>query len=418
MKILLLGLNYAPEIIGTGPYTTGLAEALAERGHEVQAVVGQPYYPQWRPRPGHRGWRREDAGGVRICRVPHFIPHRPSGAMRLIHQLSFALAAAPILLGEALFWRPDRVIAIAPSLMAAPLALLAARLSGANSWLHLQDFEFEAALATGLVSNNRLIANLLGGAEEKILRSFDRVSTISPAMCRRLAEKGVARERIAEHRNWGDLAHVTPLVRPSALRQKWNIATPHVALYSGALGRKQGLDLVLDAARALAHRGDITFVISGNGPYRAELEATASDLGNIRFFDLQPREHLGELLGLATVHLLPQIAGAADLVLPSKLANMLASGRPVVATAARGTGIFDEIEGCGLAVEPGDAMALAAAIERLSDDPALAQKLGQAARQRAERRWHRETILAHFVRAIEAAGQSRDPALAAESLRP
>lgn len=339
MKILLLGLNYAPELIGTGPYTAGLVQALAERGHEVRAVVGQPYYPEWRPRPGYRGWSREDLGRVRICRVPHFIPARPSGAMRLLHQFGFALAAAPILLSEAMFWRPDRVIAIAPSLMAAPLALLAARLCGASAWLHLQDFEFEAAVATGLVSKNRSIAKLLGAAERWILRGFDRVSTISPAMCRRLAEKGVLRERVAEHRNWGDLAEVSPLARPSLFRQKFGITTPHVALYSGALGRKQGLDLVIKAARCLAQRDDITFVICGNGPYRAELEAMAAGLRNVRFFDLQPREQLGELLGLATVHLLPQIAGAADLVLPSKLANMLASGRPVIATVAKGTGI-------------------------------------------------------------------------------
>lgn len=417
MKILLLGLNYAPELIGTGPYTAGLVQALAERGHEVRAVVGQPYYPEWRPRPGHRGWSREDLGSVRICRVPHFIPARPSGAMRLLHQFSFALAAAPILLSEAMFWRPDRVIAIAPSLMAAPLALLAARLCGASAWLHLQDFEFEAAVATGLVSKNRGIAKLLGAVERWILRGFGRVSTISPAMCRRLAEKGVLRERVAEHRNWGDLAEVSPLARPSLFRQKFGITTTHVALYSGALGRKQGLDLIIKAARCLTHRDDITFVICGNGPYRAELEAMAAGLHNVRFFDLQPREQLGELLGLATVHLLPQIAGAADLVLPSKLANMLASGRPVIATVTKGTGIFDEIEGCGLAVEPGDAVALGAAIERLCDDPALSRGLGEAARRRAERRWHRETILGHFASAIEAPSKSPDRAPAAESLR-
>jgi colanic acid biosynthesis glycosyl transferase WcaI len=418
MKILLLGLNYAPELIGTGPYTAGLVEALAGRGHEVRAVVGQPYYPEWRSRPGHRGWSREDLGHVRIFRVPHFIPSRPSGAMRLLHQASFAFAAIPVLLKEALFWRPDRVIAIAPSLLAAPLALLAARLSGATSWLHVQDFEFEAALATGLVSNNRVVAKLCGGVERAILRGFDRVSTISPAMCRRLLEKGVSRERVAEHRNWGDLVEITPLAQPSVFRQKFEITTPHVALYSGALGRKQGLDLVIEAARSLVHRGDLTFAICGNGPYRAELAAMAKDLGNVRFFDLQPREHLGELLGLATVHLLPQIAGAADLVLPSKLSNMLASGRPVIATAAKGTGIFDEIEGCGLAVKPGDAAALGAAIERLCDDPALAHNLAKAARQRAERRWHRETTLAHFAGAIEAAGKNRGRLPAAESLGP
>lgn len=403
MKILLLGLNYAPELIGTGPYTAGLVEALSAGGHEVRAIVGQPYYPEWRPRPGHRGWSVEARGKTRIHRVPHFIPSRPTGASRLLHQASFALTATPLVLRHAIGWRPDKVIAIAPSLMAAPLALLGAKLSGAKTWLHVQDFEFEAAMATGLVSDNRRLAKLLGGVEKQILRRFDTVSTISPAMCRRLIEKGIDPDKVAEHRNWGDIGQMAPLAGPSSFRRQWNITTPHVALYSGALGHKQGLDLLIASARRLVERDDITFVICGQGPYRAELEAMAAGLGNIRFFDLQPQKDLGELLGLATVHLLPQIAGAADLVLPSKLANMLASGRPIIATAASGTGIFDEIEGCGLAVEPGDAAALAAAIVRLCDDPTLAQSLGKAGRQRAEHRWHREAILEHFVSAIEAA---------------
>ena len=112
---------------------------------------------------------------------------------------------------------------------------------------------------------------------------------------------------------------------------------------------------------------------------------------------------MSELLGLATVHLLPQIAGAADLVLPSKLPNMLASGRPVVATASEGTGLFDEVMGCGLTVAPGDPTSLGTAIGQLCDNPALARKLGEAARTRAEARWHRDAILSGFVRAIEAA---------------
>lgn len=417
MKILLLGLNYAPERIGIGPYTTGLVEALAERGHEIRAIVGQPYYPEWRARQGHGGWSSETQGTIRVYRVPHAIPRHPTGPARLWQQASFFLAALPLMLKHGLTWRPDRVIAIAPSLLAAPLALLAARLSGGVSWLHVQDFELEAAQATGLMANNRSLLRLLGGFERAILGAFDRVSTISPAMCRRLAAKGVVPGRIAEHRNWAELDRIRPLDGPSAFLRDWTIDTPHVALYSGALGRKQGLDLVLAAARRLTHRRDLTFMICGNGPERRTLEDLATGLANVRFFDLQPAERLGELLGLASFHLLPQIAGAADLVLPSKLANMLASGRPVIATAAPGTAIAAEIEGCGQAVEPGNAVALAAAIEHLCDDPTLAARLGRAARRRAEARWSRRTILTDFVSAIEAAERGNLAAWRSEAQR-
>ncbi|KKB76088.1 hypothetical protein VW35_19420 [Devosia soli] len=418
MRILLLGLNYAPEPIGTARYTTGLVDALASRGHEVRVVAGQPYYPNWSSRPGYRGWTKETRGTAEILRVPHVIPQKPTGRGRLIQHLTFALAALPHMLASAISWRPDCVIAIAPSLLAAPLVLMTAQLSGARSWLHVQDFELEAAMATGLVSRRPLIAKILGTIEKRLLQSFDRVSSISPAMCRRLLSKGVAAERISEHRNWAELAAIRAGQERSSYRDLWQIETPHVALYSGAMGRKQGLDLIVEAARRLKGRRDLTFVVCGNGPYRGELEALARVLDNIRFQDLQPTERLGDLLSLATVHVLPQIAGAADLVLPSKLPNMLPSGRPVIATAAIGTGLFDEIAGCGIAVPPGDAEALAKAIGELCDDPLLAQKLGAAGRCRAEARWDGPTILAGFAADIEVAvsAQQKLVALVGEPL--
>lgn len=403
MKIAILGLNYAPEIIGIGPYTTGLAEALARAGHEVRVVAGQPYYPEWRARRGRRLWSANRSDGLSVLHVPHFIPRRPTGTMRLLHHLSFAFFALWPMLSIAFFWRPDRVIAIAPSLLSAPLGLMAARLSGATAWLHVQDFELEAAEATGLISRRPFLSAALARIEAKILKSFDCVSTISRPMCRRLAAKGVRAERIAEFRNWADLDRIAPAYAPSPLRALWKIDTPHVALYSGALGRKHGLDLIVEAARRLNHRDDLTVIICGNGPDRAGLEAAGAGLPNIRFHDLQPRERLGDLLNLATLHLLPQIAGAQDLVLPSKLPNMLASGRPVIVTAQAGTALFDEAKGCGLATPPGDVTAFAGAVETLCDDPALALRLGGAARARAEARWNRAVILDGFVSAIVAA---------------
>ena len=200
-------------------------------------------------------------------------------------------------------------------------------------------------------------------------------------------------ERVSVLRNWAELDAVRPMARPSAYRQEWNIETEHVALYSGNIGNKQGAEIVLEAARLLQRRRDLSFVICGEGQNRDRLQAKAGGLGNVKFRDLQPKERLNELMGLATVHLLPQLASAADLVLPSKLTNMLASGRPVVATAAARTGLAREVEGCGLVVPPEDAVAFARAIERLMDDEPLWTVSAAAARTRAEERWAKATIL-------------------------
>lgn len=409
MKILILGLNYAPEKVGVAVYTTGMAEYLAEAGHDVRVVAGQPYYPAWKIMEGYSAFSfsRRQENGVDVTRAPHYVPRRPSGAKRLLHQASFALSSFFPAAWSALVWRPDIVLAIAPSLIAAPMARIAALLGGSRSWLHVQDFEVEAAFATDLLKSDGLGARLARGFENAVLKGFDTVSTISPQMCRKLREKGVAKGRIVEYRNWADIDTIRPMMEPSSYRAEWRISTRYVALYSGNIANKQGIEIIVDAARLLKDRLDLTFVVCGEGPSRANLEAQAAGLADIQFRDLQPKERLNDLMNLATVHLLPQKDGAADLVLPSKLANVLASGRPVVATAALGTGLAEEVEGCGIVTPPEDAQAFAHAIGVLVDDAEMAAAYGAAGRERAETRWSRDRILSAIKARLGAAAAGR-----------
>jgi colanic acid biosynthesis glycosyl transferase WcaI len=397
MNILILGINYAPEPVGVGPYTTGMATSLAGAGHSVTVICAKPYYPEWRVDPAFAGTgvRRSQEDGVRVVRLPIYVPAVPNGRRRLLHHASFAIRALPTMLAEAQRLKPDVVIGIAPSLISAFTARLASRVFGAKFWLHVQDFEVEAAFATGLLSDRGMAARAARSFETWSLDA-DYISTISPQMCAKLVERGIAPDRVVEFRNWANIDDVKPLRQPSPFRAQWGIERPNVALYSGNIANKQGIEIVIDAARLLAGRRDLQFVVCGNGPNRTRLIEAAEGLDNIRFFDLQPMDRLSDLLGLASVHLLPQIAGAADLVLPSKLTNMLASGRPMVATAPGGTGLALEVEGCGLVTEPGDPAAFAGAVERLLDDDDLRAALGAAARARAIGTWSKTTILTRF----------------------
>lgn len=275
------------------------------------------------------------------------------------------------MLNAAVRFKPDIVFTAAPSLMSAPVAWLSAKIARSPCWLHIQDFEAEASFATGLLRRNSAIGQLALSFEKKIIKLFDPVSTISPEMCKKLLYYGINPQCVIEFRNWAELELIFPLKQPSGYRRRWNISTRHVALYSGNIANKQGIEIVLDAAKILQHRDDLTFVVCGQGPNRSKIEKMALGLRNIRFFDLQPQECLNELLGLATVHLLPHKRDAADLVLPSKLTNMLASGRPVVATAAAGTSLVREVEGAGLMVPPNDSAQFARAVVQLIESPEL-----------------------------------------------
>lgn len=121
--------------------------------------------------------------GVHVLRVPHFIPARPSGTLRLLHYTDFALSCFLPTLWAGLTWRPDVVFTIVPSLIAAPVARLVAFFGGAKSWLRIQDLEVEAAFATGLVRDKNVVARLARAFENSVLKMLGTVSTISPQMC-------------------------------------------------------------------------------------------------------------------------------------------------------------------------------------------------------------------------------------------
>src|ERR1035437_8199953 len=117
MRILLCGINYAPDLIGIAKYNTELCGTLSANGHEERVITAPPYYPAWNIPPAYRGWwyRTEQRAGVRVQRAPIYVPTNPSGAKRLIHHASFALASAGPVIAQALRWRPQIVFAVAPS---------------------------------------------------------------------------------------------------------------------------------------------------------------------------------------------------------------------------------------------------------------------------------------------------------------
>jgi len=407
VKILLYSVNFAPELTGIGKYTGELAIWLAAAGHDVRVVTTSPHYPQWTVQPGYRAARysRENWHGATVFRTPLWLPRQMSGLKRMVHLASFALASFPALLAQ-WRWKPDVLWLTEPPLFCAPGALLFAKLSSARTWLHIQDYEVDAAFELGLLKGRRLRA-IASAGERWLMRRFDRISTISNRMLERATAKGIDPSRLLAFPNWADLSSVQPLTAPSTYRTELGLPDDAiVALYSGNMGRKQGLEVLADTAALLQRKGTtaarIHFVFCGNGVGRADMEARCAGSTNVQFMDLQPIERLGELLGLADIHLLPQRANAADLVMPSKLTGMLSSGRPVIASAQPETELGVIATQFGMSVPPEDAAALATAIELLAAQPVLRAQLGAAARHYAETRIDREAVLRQFERELYA----------------
>lgn len=395
MKYLIIGINYYPELTGIGKYSGEMGAWLAGAGNEVRVITAPPYYPAWEISEGYSSWRYkvETIKGVRVLRCPIWVPGRVTGLKRIVHLVSFGISSLLPTLWWGIRWRPDVVLVIEPPMVCAPATLAAAKLVGAASWLHIQDFEVDAAFDLGVLKA-RWLRKLVLKTESWLMRRFARVTTISERMLDRLRGKGVEPQRAGLLPNWVELDRIYPLREPSSLRAEWGMTEADtVVLYSGNMGEKQGLEILLETARRLEDRRDIRFVLCGDGSARARLEALAGGMKNVQFKPLQPLDRLNDLLNLADIHVLPQRGDAADLVLPSKLTNMLASARPVVATAAPGTQVAEIVEACGIVVPPGDADSLARAVAQLADSDTKRSEFGAAARRLAETEWGKDNVL-------------------------
>lgn len=397
MKILIHGINYYPELTGIGKFTGEMAEWLSNRGHKVRVVTAPPYYPEWQIGKGYSAfrYRKEHLNGVEVFRCPLWIPGNVTGINRIIHLLSFALSSFWVLLYQAT-WRPQVVLSIAPAFFSTPVSLMGSLLSGAKAWLHIQDFELDAAFNLGILRVSRL-KKIVENTESWILKRFDRISTISHQMIKNLYRKGIKDPNTSLFPNWVDTNLIYPLEVPNPIRNELGIHQDTiVALYSGNMGQKQGLEILVEVARKLELDHNVAFVFCGGGSACSRLQSMASGLKNVTFIPLQPADQLNNLLNLADIHLLPQRAGVADNVMPSKLTGIFASGKPVVATADPNTEVAQVVQNRGIIVKPNDPVAFAKAIVWLVKNPEERKKLGKAGRNYAVETLSKDKILTQF----------------------
>lgn len=399
MKILFYGLNYAPEPVGIGKYSGELGAWLVGQGHEIKVITAPPYFPQWQAK-GNR-YRREEVEGALLWRCPLWVPNRPNGMTRLLHLGSFAFSSLPILMMQ-WRWKPDLIICIAPTLFCAPGALLLKQMCGDKtlSWLHIQDFELDAAFEMGILKGKygRRGAERL---ERWLLGSFDRVSSISRAMLSRVIRKGVAPKRAKLIHNWVDVKLIYPQneeeQRQNPYRTELGINNDElVLLYSGSISVKQGMGLLLDAIEILKNHKDLIWVIGAEGPGKDALIKATRKLSQVRHAVLQPSERLNDWLNMADIHLIPQEGAAADLVMPSKVLGAIASGKPMIATAPEGSSLGLLAEKGGRRVEPGDARGLANAVVDLAKNKVERLRVGCEARKIAEKYYAKNIILEDF----------------------
>ncbi|GLZ41878.1 glycosyltransferase family 4 protein [Actinokineospora sp. NBRC 105648] len=376
-RVLVVGLNYAPEHAGIAPYTTGMARALAEAGHEVHVVAGFPYYPQWALAPGYRGLRTlERDGAVRLTRLRHYVPGSSTGVRRILHEASFAAHA----------WargrhRADVVVAVSPSLLSVAAAARIARAQRAPLGVVVQDLYSTAA--TEVADLGGRAGGAVRSLESRLLRGAEAVVAVHAQFAETLTGLGVDRDRITVIPNW---AHIPRPAEGSRERVRAGLAWGPgevIALHAGNMGAKQHLTNLVAAARyARERRSPVRFVLLGDGAQRAEIAEQARGLDTLTILDPVPDEAFPDVLAAADALLVNERPGLHTMCAPSKLTSYFTAGRPIVAATEHDSPAAAELaaSGAGVRVPPGAPVVLLDAITTLAQDPRRCGELAERGR--------------------------------------
>ncbi|MBV9128581.1 MAG: WcaI family glycosyltransferase [Verrucomicrobia bacterium] len=418
MKILVWGINYAPELTGIAPCNVALCECLRAHGHDARMLTTFAYYPNWKKLPADRGriYRDDVLNGVPVHRCWHYVPARVSAPKRILHEGSFVLSSAWRALSH--LPRPDVLVVVSPPLLLGAAAWTLTRLWGGKTpfVFHVQDLQPDAAVGLGMLKPS-LLTRALYGLEAFAYRQAARVSGISQGMLRAFAQKGVPEKKRVLFPN--GLAPLDPATLPA--RGQWRArhgfaAEDFLAVYSGNLGVKQGLETVLAAAGKVS-QPHVKIVLCGGGAQRDKLAAwlDAHQPANVRLLPLQDDAAYREMMVDTDLALITQAPGTGQFFFPSKLLSALAFARPVLAVADADSELAHAVRAGGFgSVVPASAepAALAAALDRAATLRASdLQKLADAARADGAR-FDREKVHAAFLAvlsqvAAEAGGSRR-----------
>ena len=398
MRVLILGMNYAPESTGIGPYTTEFAEYLAQSGHEVHVITARPHFPQWKIWSEYRGRARrsEQINGVHIRRTYAYVPDKPRKVLnRILYDSVFSFA---VLLRGIFMRRCNIVLAVSPPVQLGLTGWLVAKRHRAKLFFHIKDIVSLAMVGAGMVGHTSLMNSLAKKVEDLAYRCADSIGVICDAFDRYLRNVGVAPSKIVFFPDYIDSKVLAPTPRFGDFRKRHNIAEhDFLVMYSGGIAQKQGLDTLVQAARLTPQ---FRIFIIGEGPTKADLEQKAADyrLTNVTFLPLQPKSQIGQQLSAADVLVLTQKESIGDAVFPSKLLTYMACGRPIVAAAGEDseTARFMNRYKVGIVVSPEDPVALSQALAEVANNPERMEELVQNAIRTVSEKFERDAVLARM----------------------
>lgn len=401
MHVLAVNQFYAPDHSATSQLLTELCEDLVRGGDRVTVLASRGTYLG-----GARLPSRESIGGVEVVRPWATSLGKRSIPARLADYGSFGASAVARLVAVD---RPDVIVALTTPPMIAAGAALVARARNVPLVTWIQDVYPEVAVAFGVLGRNSVSTRGLELAARATHRAARLGVVLSEGMADRVVAQGQDRSRLRVIPNWSDGRTVSPVPHgDNPFRREHGLEGRFVAMYSGNLGVGHELRPFVAAARVLEQtRPEALFLFVGEGARRAEAEADARGLTNVRFLPYQSRDRLAESLSAADVHLASLQEGLEGLLVPSKLYGVLAAGRPLLYVGPDRCEVARVVsdERVGWHRRPGDVAGIVAALSQAALNPEETAARGERARRLFLKRYDRCHAVARWRAALaEAAG--------------
>jgi colanic acid biosynthesis glycosyl transferase WcaI len=401
MRIIVWGINYAPEFAGIAPHNVALCEFLDAEGHEVEMVTSFAYYPTWQKSAEDRGrlYRTDVVNRIPVHRCWHFVPARVSALKRILHEGTFVFTSTL----RALFLSaPDVYVIMSPPLLLGVAAWFVGKFKRAPFIFHVQDMQPDAAVGLGMLKAN-WFTKALYGLEAFAYRKAARLSGITAGMLESFRGKGVPESKLIYFPNTIELQSDVRSPERGFFRTRHGFAPDDfLAVYSGNLGVKQGLDILLQTA-PLLRDSRIRIVICGDGAQREALAARARELelANVRFLPFE--DDYRALLVDADLCFITQQLGSGNSFFPSKLLGLLAEGRPVVAVSAPESELAVALRqgGFGVNVAPDRPQELARLLDALANDPKRLADYGAAGRRYVQQ-FEKGSVMQSFANELKA----------------
>lgn len=398
-NITIIGINYYPEDSAIGLYTTQKAEYLVSRGYSVSVITGFPYYPQWEIGKDYKDkpyLLKETINRVDIYRNKQYTPKVPTFFKRLLHLISFTFGN---FLNIFKVPKPDIVISIIPFTTSVFLGWLLKLRYNSKLWVHIQDFEFDAAIDSGLLDKDKkLIIKFFLWIEKIVLKRADIISTISLGMLNRLKQKVTNKSYYLT--NWIDVDNFENL---SDKRHNYLTSNKFKILYSGNIGAKQDWNFFFKFLEELQKIENVEVIVVGEGAEKEKIVTKLKNYSFVKHYNLVPYEELPQLLSSADLHILFQKNDVIDTVMPSKLLGMMASKRPSIVTGNLESEVANVLENSsgGYYFDSNTMNKIINKVKELKFNPDLSKELGINAHKFVIENFSKEKVLENFIKELE-----------------